>query len=98
LQSETGRTLLENAGLDAEALDSVVLIMDGKAYQKSTAALRVSRRLGGLWPALYAFIIVPRPIRDWVYDVIARNRYAWWGKQDACMIPTPEIRDRFIDG
>jgi predicted DCC family thiol-disulfide oxidoreductase YuxK len=75
---------------------SVVLIEGGKIYRKSTAALRIARHLDGLLPLLYAFIIVPRPIRDAVYSVIARNRYRWFGKKDACLLPTGELRQRFL--
>ena len=68
----------------------------GRAYTRSTAALRIARRLRFPWPLLYAFIIVPRPLRDLIYDFIARHRYRWFGKRDACMMPTPELRARFL--
>lgn len=79
--------------------DSIVLIEDGKLYEHSTAALRIARRLSGLWPALYyLFIWVRRPIRNWVYRFIARNRYRWFGKADACRMPTPALKARFLRG
>ena len=97
LQSEAARPYLEAFGLDPEALDSVVLIERGQVYRKSTAALRVARRLEAPWPlAYYAFIAVPRPLRDAVYDVVANNRYDWFGKRDSCRMPTPELQERFL--
>jgi len=97
LQSEAARPYLDAFGLDPEALDSVVLIERGRVYRKSTAALRVARRLEAPWPlAYYAFIAVPRPLRDAVYDVVANNRYDWFGKRDSCRMPTPELQERFL--
>lgn len=96
LQSEIGESLLAEHSIDKAVTDSVVLIEDGKAYTHSTAALRVARRLDGAWKWFYAFVIVPRPLRDFFYKLFAKNRYKWFGKQDACMLPTPEIRARFL--
>src|SRR5690606_19393827 len=96
LQSEVGQKLLKDHEVPVE-LDSFIYIEDEKIYFKSTAALRVFRNLKGLWKFLYIFIIVPRPLRDVVYGVIARNRYKWFGKRDACMIPSPEQRKTFLD-
>jgi predicted DCC family thiol-disulfide oxidoreductase YuxK len=96
LQSEAGQALLKKHQLDPEALHSIVLILDDKVYRQSRAALEIARRLSGAWPLLYVFIIVPYFLRDWIYDWIAANRYRWFGKQDACMIPTPELRSRFL--
>jgi predicted DCC family thiol-disulfide oxidoreductase YuxK len=95
LQSETGATLRKSYHI-APGVDSIVLIEGDHAYTESTAALRIARRLVGLWPLLYGFIIVPKPIRDRVYRWIARNRYRWFGKRDVCLIPSPKHRDRFI--
>lgn len=77
--------------------ESVILIENGRTYDRSSAALRIAKKLNGLWPLLYIFIIVPKPIRDAVYNLIGRNRYKWFGKTEACMIPTPEVRSRFLD-
>jgi predicted DCC family thiol-disulfide oxidoreductase YuxK len=74
----------------------MALIDQGRVYARSTAALRIARRLSFPWPLVYALIVVPRPLRDLFYDVIARNRYRWFGKRDACLIPTPELRKRFL--
>jgi len=79
------------------ALESIVLLDQGQIYNRSTAALRIARVLPFPWPLLYALIAVPRPLRDWVYDWVARHRYGWFGKQDACMVPTPEMKSRFLD-
>jgi predicted DCC family thiol-disulfide oxidoreductase YuxK len=97
LQSDVGKSLLADHHLPPASMETVVLIEGGKVYTRSTAALRVARRLTGAWPLLYVFIIVPRPIRDWCYGVFARNRYRWFGRTDACQIPSPEVRQRFMD-
>jgi predicted DCC family thiol-disulfide oxidoreductase YuxK len=96
LQSERGTALLKQFGLSTTNYNSFVLIESGRVFQKSTAALRVLKGLGGVWILLYAFIIVPRPIRDYIYDWVARNRYRFFGKKEECMLPTPEIRARFL--
>jgi predicted DCC family thiol-disulfide oxidoreductase YuxK len=96
LQSEKGQALLSRFENRPADLSSVVLVQDGQLYTRSEAALRVARQLGGGWSLLYAFIVVPCPIRDAVYDWIARNRYRWFGKKDACMIPSPELKSRFL--
>lgn len=96
LQSEAGRALLEGYSLAGNYLDSLVLVEDGQVYTRSTAALRVARRLGGAWPLLAGLLVVPRPLRDVVYDWIARHRYRWFGRRDACRLPTPELRARFL--
>lgn len=94
-QSETGEKLRTAAGLE-EKMMTFCLIENGKFYTRSTAALRVSRNLKGFWPLLYGFMIVPKFIRDFVYNQIAKNRYRWWGKKDSCMVPTPEVKEKFI--
>ena len=96
LQSATAEKLLQNCAFDRASLDSVILVEDGHVYIESDAALRIARRLGGGWSLLAGFSIVPRPIRDAVYRLIARNRYRWFGKQESCMMPTPDLRARFL--
>lgn len=96
LQSAEGKAVLLKIGDAEDYLDSIVLVEEDKIYKDSAAALRIARRLSGLWPLMYAFIIVPRPIRDAVYRFIANHRYTWFGKMDSCRIPTPDIRSRFI--
>jgi predicted DCC family thiol-disulfide oxidoreductase YuxK len=97
LQSDTGQRLLQQAGLPTSQLNTFVLIEGNRYYTKSTAALHLFRRLGRLWTFLYLFIIVPRPLRDMVYHWIAKNRYKWFGKKEQCMLPTPDIKERFLD-
>lgn len=97
LQSDFGQEKLGELGFNTEEFDSLVLLSQGKVYKKSTAALRIARKLNGLWPLLYIFMIVPPFIRHWVYDLIGKNRYRWWGKRDSCRMPTPELRQRFVD-
>ncbi|RBL90753.1 thiol-disulfide oxidoreductase DCC family protein [Chitinophaga flava] len=96
LQSETAVALGTSLHFDTSRLETFVLVQNGKVYTKSTAALRVARQLPFPWRGMYAFIIIPRFIRDAVYSLVARNRYRWFGKKDSCMIPTPEIRGRFL--
>lgn len=97
LQSETGRTLLQRAGLSADNFDTVVLVEDDRVFTRSDAALEVARRLGGWWPALAVFKLVPRFIRDGVYNWVARHRYRWFGRREACMLPRPEWKERFLE-
>lgn len=78
-------------------MDSIILIKEGNIFVKSDAALGIARHLSGIWPVLYGLRIFPRYLRNVVYDLVANNRYKWFGKKDACMIPTPEIRSRFIE-
>ncbi|HLC83539.1 MAG TPA: thiol-disulfide oxidoreductase DCC family protein [Bacteroidia bacterium] len=96
LQSETGKKLLEKHSLDSSKIDSIILIENDSAFIKSTAILKISKHLSGLYPLAYGFIIIPTFIRNVVYDFIARNRYEWWGKKDSCMVPTAEVREKFI--
>ncbi len=96
LQSEAGERLTREHGIDTANVDSVVLIENGRSYVRSAAALRVAKKLGFPVALLYAFIIIPRPIRDLLYDAFAKRRYKFFGERDACMMPTPEIRARFL--
>ncbi|MBE4910221.1 thiol-disulfide oxidoreductase DCC family protein [Bacillus luteolus] len=95
LQSETGKELLSKYNA-SKSIDSIILIEDGHCYYKSSAALRICKKLKGAWKLLYLFIILPRPLRDFFYDIIARNRYKWFGKNESCRIPSPEERKRFL--
>ena len=103
LQSEAGKKLLRLHSLPEDNISSFVLIENpgengagGKAYLKSTAGLIMLKHLGGMRSLAYAFIIVPRFIRDFVYNIIARSRYKWWGKRESCMIPTEDVKARFL--
>lgn len=95
--SEAGQALLRGCGLPADAVETVVLVEpDGRCYTKSAAALRVARALGWPWRFAYAGAVIPRPVRDRVYDWVARNRYRWFGKRESCRMPTPELQGRFL--
>ena len=96
LQSDYGQNLLREHNLPTETFNSLVLVENGKVYKKSTAALRIARKLKGLWPLLFAFIIIPPFIRNFVYDIIAKNRYRWFGKKEECMLPRPEWKQKFL--
>ena len=96
LQSETGIEMQKECGIDSEKTDSIILVENEKVFLHSSAALKIARHLNGLWPAFYVFVIVPRPLRDWAYKLFAKYRYRLFGRQDACMIPTPEMRARFL--
>jgi predicted DCC family thiol-disulfide oxidoreductase YuxK len=98
LQSDFGKKLVAERGLDPEAIDSVMLIEPGVVYyRKSTAALEISRHLSGGYSLLKNFLGLPEGFRDMVYDLIAKNRYKWFGKKESCMIPTPELKAKFLD-
>lgn len=96
LQSDVGKKLLKQHGIIND-INSFVLIEDNKYYVKSSAALRICRNLEGPWKFLYFFRFVPRPFRNFFYDLIAKNRYKWFGKTESCMLPSPEVRNRFLD-
>ncbi|MEM6646032.1 MAG: thiol-disulfide oxidoreductase DCC family protein [Bacteroidota bacterium] len=96
LQSDEAQALLAHYALPADYLDSLVLIEDGEVYVRSTAALRIARRLDGAVRLLTIFLAIPAPLRDVVYGWIARNRYRWFGKRDTCRLPTPELQERFL--
>lgn len=98
LQSEVGRALAARCGLRPDALDTLVLVEGERCSTRSTAALRVARRLTGAWPLLAALLVVPRPLRDAVYDAVAARRYRWFGRYDSCPLPPPALRPRFLDG
>lgn len=96
LQSEIGQQYIERFKIDPSKTDSIILIDGDKHYIKSTAALTAAKFLKGGYPLLYAFMIVPNFIRNWVYDYVAKNRYQWYGKKESCMIPTPELKSKFL--
>ena len=97
LQSDSGQQLLVEFGLPIEDFTSFVLIQNDKYYLKSSAALHVAKELPGGWKFLYTFIIMPRFVRDFFYNLIARNRYKIFGKRETCMIPNQEIKNRFLE-
>ncbi len=98
LQSEFARDLLQQTAVSATDLETIVYIEHNQVYQRSTALLRILRRLQFPWPLLFLLILIPAPVRDCAYRWIARNRYQWFGQKDSCWIPTPELRSLFLDG
>jgi len=96
LQSEEGRAMLRDLDLADDYIDSIVLIEDGKAWTASDAVLQISRHMSGLWPVLRWARILPKSLRDAVYNWIATHRYTWFGKRESCRVPTPEERSRFL--
>jgi predicted DCC family thiol-disulfide oxidoreductase YuxK len=97
LQSNEGQKLSQQYQLPITHWNSFVLIEEQKAYTCSTAALKVAQHLNGLLKLAYAFMIVPKFIRDGIYKWVSDNRYKWFGKRDTCMIPTPELKARFLE-
>lgn len=100
LQSEAARRICTERSISMPTAlepDSIVVIADGKSLERSDAALAIAARLPLPWSLLRIFRAIPRPLRDWLYRLVAKNRYRWFGRTDACMMPTPEIRARFID-
>jgi len=95
LQDEKSKRFLQPYGI-GEDLYSFIYYEDGKVYDQSTAVLRIAKKLGGFWSLAYALIIFPRFIRNFVYQLIARNRYKWFGKKEYCRVPEPGIQDRFL--
>lgn len=96
LQSEVGQAMLKQFNLADESLFSIIVVEDDKYYERSDAALQIAKRLPWPWNWLPVFSILPRFIRDGVYNLIAKNRYRMFGKQDSCWLPTPELRGRFL--
>ncbi len=98
LQSETGNKIIKHYNIDTSKIDSILLYTPQKGIDyKSTAALKIASQLGFPQNLMNIFFIIPLFIRNWVYDYIAKNRYKWYGKRDACMIPTPELKSKFLE-
>jgi predicted DCC family thiol-disulfide oxidoreductase YuxK len=98
LQGEAGKQIIQKFHLDTSKTDSILLYSEEKGLQiKSSAALAIASKLGFLRNLLTIFYIIPPFIRNWVYDYIAKNRYKWYGKKEACMIPTPELQAKFLN-
>ena len=96
LQCAAGQHAAKAMKTGGKTVDSVILLYRGRYYHKSAAALKTAQLLGGGWRLLYALMLIPGFIRNWVYDIVARNRYKWFGKRTSCMAPSPEIADRFV--
>lgn len=97
LQSDLGKEIIRYIGADVSKTDSIVWYKPGEAYYyKSDAALKIINRFGGFWGLLNLFKIIPAFLRDAIYDWVAKNRYRWFGKQESCMVPTPELQEKFL--
>lgn len=97
LQGETAKQLLPQFHIDPSSLSSVIFIDNGKVYTQSSAAIQICKHLDGGWKLFYGLIIIPKFFRDFLYNIIARNRYKWFGKKESCLIPTAELKERFLD-
>ena len=96
LQSETGQKVLRELNVSGKELKTVILRKRGRIYTHSDVALEVAKELGGIWSLLYIGKILPKALRDKIYDWVAANRYRWFGKQESCWLPSPELQDRFV--
>ena len=97
LQSETGKELTKYLGIDTKKIDAIILYEPGISYEiKSSAALKIMEDFGGIWRLSFIIKIFPVGFRDFIYDIIAKNRYKWFGKKESCMMPTPEIKTKFL--
>ncbi|MBX2962472.1 MAG: DUF393 domain-containing protein [Cyclobacteriaceae bacterium] len=97
LQSVYGKEILKRFKLNADVLHSIILVKGDCYFERSDAALFIAKNLSGAWPLFNAFKIVPRFIRDAVYNWVARNRYKWFGMKNECWFPTPDLKNRFLD-
>jgi len=97
IQSDLGQDIIKHIGIDISKTDSIILYEPGTAYYyKAEAALKIGKELGGLYSLLNIFNVVPKALSNSIYDFVARNRYKWYGKRDACMIPTPQMKAKFL--
>lgn len=98
LESNHGQKITNHLKIDTSKIESIILYEPGVSYDfKSTAALKIMREFKGFWWFFQLGYILPEPIRDGIYDIVAKNRYKWFGKKDSCMIPTPELKEKFLD-
>lgn len=95
-QSEIGRKLYLDSGLDPDSAHTMLLVTPGGSFRKSDAAIEIARRFGGMWTLMNALRFIPRPLRDWVYNRIAANRYRLFGRRETCFVPSDKTRERFL--
>ena len=98
IQSEPGKRILKELNMPTEEYDTIVYLENGIASFKSTAFLKIVRQLKFPWPLLWLGVIIPRFLRNWIYDLVARNRYRVFGKKDRCLLPTGDLKERFLEG
>ena len=96
-QSDAAKEIMLHFNLENFMADSVILVEGNKVYDKSTAALKIVKKLDGGFKVFYVFLIVPKFLRNWIYDFIAKNRYRWFGKRASCMVPSLELKNRFLN-
>ncbi|SEO23293.1 Predicted thiol-disulfide oxidoreductase YuxK, DCC family [Flavobacterium sp. CF108] len=97
LQSDLGKEICNYIGVDQTKIDSIILYNPDVAYYyKSSAVIEIANDLGGFYSLLSVFKILPEKLRNYIYDYIAKNRYKWYGKKESCMIPTPELKAKFL--
>jgi predicted DCC family thiol-disulfide oxidoreductase YuxK len=97
LQGKTGQEYLKQFNLPHDSFNSFLLVEEDKFYDRSTGVLRIMKHLGSVWQLAYVLIIVPKFIRDGIYNFIAKRRYRWFGKKEACWVPTPTLKEKFLD-
>ena len=98
LQSDLGQKIIKHLGIDTQKIDSIILYQPGFAYYyKSEAALEIAKNLGGIFYIASQFSVLPTSFTNRIYDYIAKNRYKWYGKKEACLIPTKEIQAKFLE-
>lgn len=97
MQGEAAKMLMKQHGIDNPDLDTFLLIKNGKLYQRTDAALEIAKDLTGYWKYCRVFLILPAPLRDIFYRLLAKNRYRIFGKREVCMVPTPDVRERFLN-
>ncbi len=98
LQSKIGKEITDHLGIDISKIDSIILYEPGVSYDiKSTAALKILQDFSGIWNLFSILLLLPEGFRNLIYDYIAKNRYKWFGKKEKCMIPTPELKEKFLD-
>jgi len=97
LQSDIGKKITDHLNIDTSKIDSIILYEPKVAYYiKSTAAIKVMTTFGGVWNLITVFELIPETLRNYIYDFIAKNRYKWFGKKDACIIPSKNIKEKFL--
>ena len=97
MQSATGQELINKYGAALVGFDTFLLVKDGQCFERTDAALEITKDLSGLWHWFRVFKVIPKPFRDYFYRLFARNRYRLFGRRDSCMVPTPDVRERFLE-
>ena len=97
MQSPVGQELIEQFGAEMGGVDTFLLVKDGQCFERTDAALEITKDLSGLWHWLRVFKVLPRPLRDFFYRLFARNRYRLFGRRETCMVPTASVRERFLE-